>query len=173
MTPLDMIERCLRVIHEAFYHDKPVQIFYRDKRALTKAILRYGFVCDQMGWEFDSFTVTRNLIKTLTCIEPREVDYIPVFLEACIDTSVRQRADELNEQDKLQRLGISKARKSNHFVDRSSQSLDKVVGRIKDSILPDTVVVVEKPDTRIMAEMYRQLAARKPKKIPAKQMSLF
>ena len=174
MTPLDCIDRCLQIIQEQFYHDKPVQTFYRDKRNLTKAILRYGFVCDQTGWQFDSFFITRNLIKTLTRITAKDVDYIPAFLEACIDNSVRQRADELNEEDKLHRLGIAKARKSpGKFVDRRDQSIEKVVGRIKDSILPDTVVVVEKSDTEVLAAMYRELSKRKPKKVAAKQMSLF
>lgn len=174
MTPLDLIDRCLKVIYDQFYHERPVQVFYRDKKALTKACLRYAFVCDQMGWQFDSFFITKQLIKTLVGIEAKDVQYLPVFLEACIDNSVRQRADELNEKDKLHRLGIAKARKSHgQFADRGSQSLEKVVGRIKDSILPDTVVVVEKSDTEVLAAMYRELSKRKPKKTPVKQMSLF
>lgn len=173
MTPLDLIDRCLQVIHEQFYHDKPVSVFYRDKRNLTKAILRYGFVCDQMGWQFDSFFITKNLIRTLIRITAKDVEYLPAFLEACIDNSVRQLADELNEEDKLHRLGIAKARKSaGKFVDRRDQSLEKVVGRIKDSVLPDTVVVVEKSDTEVLAAMYKELSKRKPKKVPVKQMNL-
>lgn len=38
MTTSDAIQRCLTVIFEQFYSDKPAGLFYRDKRHLTKAI---------------------------------------------------------------------------------------------------------------------------------------
>jgi hypothetical protein len=56
--------------------------------------------------------------------------------------------------------------------DRYNQDLAKAKGRIQAAILPDTVVVVEKSDTEVMAALYRQLNQRRPKKAPVKQMAL-
>ena len=174
MEIMDCVDRCLKLIYEKWYYDKPVNLFHRDKKNLTKAILRYGYVCSQMGWAFDSHFVTKQLISTLVKINKEDISYIPVFLEACIDTSVRQRSEELNEQDKLQRLGLTKSSlPKGKFRDQREKSLEQVVGKIKDNLLPDSVVVVRQSDTEIMASMYRELSKKAPKKAPIKQMNLF
>ncbi len=158
MTPADTINRCLSVIREKWYLDKHERIFYRDKRMLTKAICRYGYACAERGWNFDSMFITKAIISVLVRIEQEDVEYVPVFIESVIDQHVRQRAEELNAQAKR---------------DRYNQDLAKAKGRIQAAVLPDSVVVVEKSDTEVMAALYRQLNQRKPtKKAPVKQMAL-
>lgn len=174
MNTMECVDRVLKLIYEKWYHDKDPGVFFRDKRNLTKAILRYGYVCTSMGWSFDAHFVTKQLIKTLVKINNEDITYVPVFLEACIDTAVRQKSEELNEQDKLQKLGLTKqALPKGKFKDQREQSLEKVVGKMKESILPDSVVIVKQSDTEIMATMYRELSKKAPKKQPVKQMSLF
>lgn len=173
MTPADAINRCLQVIRERFYHDQPERIFYRDKRALTKAILRYAYACHRMGWDFDAMTITQELLSTLIRIDASEVEYLPVFLEECIDRAVGMRAEKLGELDKLNKHQLTKRRKDQgKYEDRGEASIEKVIGRLRTTVLPDTVVVVEKSDTEVMALLYKELSKPKPKKAPVKQMSL-
>ncbi len=158
MTPADSINRCLQVIKEKWYDDKAERIFYRDKRNLTKAICRYGYVCSQRGWEFQAHEVTGAILNVLIRIDAKEAEYLPVFLEACIDRHVRQRSEEISEQAKA--LAYKK-------------SMAKAMGVMEKSIVPDSVRIIEKSDTEIMATMYRELNKKGPKKVPSKQLALF
>jgi hypothetical protein len=157
MTPADCINRCLTIIREKFYHDKPERIFFRDRTALTKAIARYGYACSQRGWEFDSVFVTRAVMATLVRIDDTDIQYLPVYLEQAIDRSVGQRAEELNAQDKR---------------NKRNREMTKALQRIQSSIIPDNQPVFEKSDTEILAQLYRQLNTRKPKKVAEKQLAL-
>ena len=158
MTPADTINRCLTVIREKWYLDKHERIFYRDKRMLTKAICRYGYVCSQRGWEFDCPYITKAIVTVLVRIDQEDIEYVPVFLESVIDQHVRQKSEELNAQAKR---------------DKYNNDLAKAQSRIRSSVLPGEVVIIEKSDTEIMAALYRQLNSRKPKAASVKQMALF
>ena len=157
MTPADCIGRCLTIIREKFYHDKPERLFFRDKTALMKAIARYGYSCTQRGWEFDSVFVTRAVIATLVRIDPSEVKYLPVYLEQAIDRSVGQRAEELNAQDKR---------------NKRNRDITKALHRVQQSVIPDDKPIFEKSDTEVLAALYKQLSVKKPKKAPEMQLSL-
>ena len=157
MTIHECIDRCLTIIREKFYHDKPERIFFRDRTALIKAISRYGYACTLRGWEFDAFFVTRSIIYTLTRISSEDIQYLPVYLEQAIDRSVGQRAEELNAQDKR---------------NKRNRDITKALQRVQQSVIPDNQPVFEKSDTEILAGLYKQLSVKKPKKAPEKQLSL-
>ena len=96
-----LIDHVLRKIAEAFYRDRP-QDFMRDKRALTKAIARYGVECHARGWDFHPETISTDICTLLIQIKQQKGDiaYLPVYLEGAVDRSIRLRADELSEKHK-------------------------------------------------------------------------
>lgn len=170
MTASDSIQRCLTVIYEQFYAEKPVSLFYRDRLQLTKAICRFGKSCRDMGWDFDAAFVTRHIVGLLVRIARKDFDHLPSYLESTIDASVRQKAEELGEADKLRKYTTTD--KGAYPEKRRQKAIDAVIGNLKESVLPDSVVVVEKSDTEVLASMWKHLNTRKPKKAPVKQLSL-
>lgn len=159
MTPSDAINRCLQVIYERWYADKSERLFFRDKRALTKAICRYAYVCNDRGWEFEAMELCKQILHVLVRLDGSKAEYLPVFLEACIDSHVRQRAEEIQEH----------ARKNAQRKFR-----EKAVDEIRKAVVPDSVVVVQKTATEVLAELYKDLSRRsKPERKSGKQMALF
>lgn len=139
---------------EKWYHDKE-RLFYRDKRSIMKAIARYGYVCHERGWTFDEFSLCQQLLRVLQKIDGSNATYLPVFLEAAIDSHVRQRAEEIKAQSEKER-----ARKT---LVKSYKSLERMV-------VPDQLIV-EKSATEVLAALYKDLSKKKPK-ANAKQLSL-
>lgn len=170
MTAADSIQRCLTVIFEQFYAGKPTSMFYRDKRQLTKAICRFGQSCTLMGWDFDANFITRHIVGLLVRISRTDFDHLPSYLESAIDSSVRQKAEELGEADKLRKFTTTD--KGRYPTKRGEQAIDAVIGNLKAAVLPDSVVVVKESDTAVMANLWKTLNKRGPKKAPVKQLSL-
>jgi hypothetical protein len=97
MNPVaDMISEVLRAIFNQFYADRP-RDYLRDERALTRAISRYGWECEQRGWHLETQFILRDLVKLLIEIKRTDADisYLPVYLEGAIKRHIGQRAEEL------------------------------------------------------------------------------
>lgn len=95
MTVPDLIEIVLQKVREQFYGDKPARDFARDRTALVRAVARYGFACHRNGWEFEAHQIAADLVKLLPQIKAPDHQWLPRYLENCIDRSIRQRAEGL------------------------------------------------------------------------------
>jgi hypothetical protein len=109
MTVDALIEIVLRQIRDDFYGQRDRE-YFRDQRALTKAIARYGFECNFRHWEFSTEDIRKELVKLLNSMRDKASDiaYLPTYLEGAIDRHIRFRADELNERGKDGRNIIGK-----------------------------------------------------------------
>lgn len=139
MTIPELIEAVLGSIRGQFYGDKPAREFLRDRPALMKAIARWGYVCAQRGWDFQSSFIARDLCLLLNEIKRQrvEIKYLPTYLHGAVDKRVRVRAEELQAAARL---------------------LAPKVNRSVAGIRP--VVVVERSDTEVLATLYRGLSAQ-------------
>lgn len=110
MTVAALIEIVRRKIREDFYSGRDRE-FFRDKRALTQAIARYGFECNQRGWEFSTDDICKALSAMLNKMRSKkgDIQYLPAYLQSAIDQHIREHADELNEAGKEGRNIINKA----------------------------------------------------------------
>lgn len=109
MTVAALIETVLRSIHRDFYGERPKD-FFRDRMALTKAIARYGFECNNRAWEFSTENIQKALLALLNKIRQSngDIQYLPTYLEAAVDRHIRERADELSQAGKEGRNIIAK-----------------------------------------------------------------
>lgn len=149
MTVPELIERVLVAVRDHFYGAKPPRDFVRDRTALIRAISRYGYACHQNGWEFEPAQIVADLLKLLPTIKPPEHQWLPRYLEACIDRSIRQRAEQLQQA----------ARKNARTANVASQALAKL------TVLPATVIVREPGSIELLDALHRDLkrgARRKP-----------
>jgi hypothetical protein len=103
-TVAELIELLLGAIRRDFYGDRH-QDFFRDKRALTKAIARYGVECHSRGWEFSVESIRNELLTLLQQIRDQKADvkYLPAYLEGAVDRHIRFCADDLAERNKMVR----------------------------------------------------------------------
>jgi hypothetical protein len=147
MTVSALITRCLSAIRAQFYESKPAS-YCRDERALTKAIARYGYACNERGWQFDELHVTRAIVDLLPKIKPPHTQYLPTYLESCIDRHVRQRAEELNEKNKATPNRLAIALKAAKGMADATEAVAAVAPRAPSA--------TEQLDT-----IYRDLARRK------------
>lgn len=101
MTVDELIVEVLNLVRNGFYADR-VREFKRDERQLTKAILRYGYECDQRGWNFDARHIFRELAAILQKIRTgaAEIEYLPVYLDGAVRRHIGQRAEELSAKAK-------------------------------------------------------------------------
>lgn len=145
MTPTDVIERCLTAIREQFYAETPAdaRAYSRDHGALVKAVCRYGAECDRRGWRFDEMSVTQAILKLLPQIKRPDHQWLPTYLENCIDRHVGQRSEELQAE----------ARKLEPRIAAAMQAA-------RTEALPGGVVVQPLCATEALALMHRELAAR-------------
>lgn len=97
MTVADLIAEVTTKIRNVFYADRPAREFLRDERAITRAIARYGYECDNRGWDFQVEFIRRDLLDLLRSMRDKSADikYLPVYLEGAVDRHVRTRAEEL------------------------------------------------------------------------------
>lgn len=151
MNVAQLIEHVLRKIAEAFYRDR-AQDFMRDKRALTKAIARYGVECHARGWDFHPETISTDICTLLKQIKQQKNDiaYLPVYLEGAVDRSIRLRADELSEKHK-----------------RIANIVAGTAGGLKPAAIrePTTVEIL----AALHADMKKQDRARKAAKLALKK----
>jgi hypothetical protein len=148
MTVADLIARCLSAIRSQFYEDQAPRNFHRDERALTKAIARYGYVCNERGWQFDELHVTRAIVDLLPKIKPPDRQYLPTYLENCIDRHVRQRAEELSAKAKATPNRLAIVLKAASAMATATEAAAVVTPRAPSA-------------TEQLDQIYRDLARRK------------
>lgn len=143
MTVPELIEDLLRRIRYTEWYHGRVREFARDRRALTKAISRYGYACKAKEWHFQPEDILRDILSVLRSIVETNADiaYFPVYLEGAIDKHIRQRAEELNER--------AKAAKSTPALTRKIVDAQQVV-----RILEPTAV-------ELLDKLYRDLKPRR------------
>lgn len=109
MSVDELITEVLNLVRNHFYADR-VREFKRDERALMKAILRYGYECNQRGWQFDVPFIFRELSELLQKIRTGNADiqYLPIYLDGAIKRHIGLRAEELSAKAKS--LPINTAR---------------------------------------------------------------
>jgi len=112
MTIPELIANVLGAIYRQLYADRPHD-FFRDKKALTGAITRYGYECHQRGWEFDVRFLLQELMKAVGACKKAKVNgWLPLYLEGVIDQHIREHAEELSAENKsmngLTRRALSK-----------------------------------------------------------------
>lgn len=134
-----MIWSVLSSIQKRFYADRDME-FWQQKRHLTKALLRYGHICNERGWEFDNEAIQAELMGILNKITREQFEYLPAYLHEAIGRHVTYRAEELSERAK---------------------ALPPKVTHLMDGLKP--VVLVVKSDVELAAALYRKLNQRKPK----------
>lgn len=133
----DVIDRCLGAIRVQFYEQHPARDFNRDYGYLKKAISRYGHQCEERGWELDEFTVLQNVLGLLRKLKAPDHQYLPTYLEACIDRHVGQRAEAIQEQHRalaprLQRLRDESAKSVNRDISAEAAATVRLAQLHKD-----------------------------------------
>ena len=147
MTIPELIAMVLLSIRNQFYDGSEpkwgARAFARDEKALTKAIARYGYACNERGWRFEAEAILKDLMGLLQEVKKRAADigYLPVYLQGAVDRHVGQRAEELSARAKAQKA--------------TPKLVEQAVGGVQ------AVVVVEKSGTEVLAEVYRDLAKQK------------
>lgn len=141
MTLSDSILALLDEVRVTFYADKSTRIYCRDERALLKSISRYGHECVRRGWFFDARAIKSELVTLLRSMAKTKAhpEYLPIYLEAAVDSHVRVRAEELSESAKRIAPKVSK-------IVRTTQGV---------------VAVVAPSDAEVLATVYRDLAKAK------------
>lgn len=110
MTVAELLTEVLAAIRNQLYADKPVAHWFRDKTALTKAISRYGYDCEQRGWEFDVPFIRTEIMSVVQSAKKRDaIAYLPTYLSEAIGRHVREHAEELNAKAKATRAVAAKA----------------------------------------------------------------
>lgn len=103
MTIPDLLTLTLARIHKQFYTGRQND-FFRDQRALVKAIARYGYECAQRNWHIEPRAIYQDIHKLLTSIAGRrtEFEYLPVYLDEAVRSHVNRRAEEISELSRSQ-----------------------------------------------------------------------
>jgi hypothetical protein len=142
MTVPELIDLVLGSISGQFYADH-VRSFLRDKRALTKAIARYGYECHQRGWEFDSKHILQAIMRLLQEIKrsDADIDYLPTYLDGAVKRHIGQRAEELSAKAKSVKPKVAQ-------IVRNTQAVQ---------------AIREPSATEILAAVYKDLKRYKPK----------
>lgn len=152
MTVDVLIETVLKQIWESFYAPKTRE-FCRDKRALMKAIARYGYHCEQRGWNVDpSFIAFEiGLVIEKSAKHKANIEYLPVYLDAALTRAIGQKAEELKA---------------------AAMMTNSTAARI---IRNTTVVqaVREPTSVEVLSMLYKSLNQPKPKAIKCSQGKLF
>lgn len=109
MTVADLITAVLDALRSQLYADAPAAHWFRDKTALTKAISRYGYACDQRGWQFDVPFLLKEIMGIVVVVKRQQITgYLPVYLSEAIDQHIREHAEELNTKAKAIRTVAEK-----------------------------------------------------------------
>lgn len=95
-----MLEAVLTIVRSKFYADRPND-YFSQRRDLMKAILKYAYICEQRGWDFDNHELATQIISVLQKVNRKEFTYIPAYLNEAITRHVNYRAEELNAKAKL------------------------------------------------------------------------
>jgi len=152
MTVPELIEDVLRRIQSTDWYHGRVREFARDRRALMKAVARYGYACNERGWHFQPHEILGDLVALLRDIVNKgaAIEYFPIYLEHAVDRHLRQRAEEYNERAK-------KAKQPEALSRKIIQGTEVV------RVLQPTAV-------ELLATLYGDLKKRKPKpaKVPRK-----
>lgn len=118
MSVDQLITEVLNSIRQHWYADR-VREYKRDERALMKAVLRYGYECNQRGWQFEAdfiFTELMTLLKKIRT-SGADIGYLPVYLDGAIKRHLGTRAEELSAKAKTIRVQTVKVVAGLHRVE--------------------------------------------------------
>lgn len=156
MNVPELISDVLRRIQSTDWYHGRVREFARDRNALQRAIARYGYACNERGWQFEPEEIHRDLVGLLRDIVNKGADirYFPIYLENAVDRHIRQRAEELNDRAKRAKRPAA------------------VTARVVSGT--EVVRVIEPTAVQLLDTLYRDLRARRKKapRTSAKQQSL-
>lgn len=101
LTLPQLINKLLIKLRYDYYREADEQ-WFRDKRAIIKAITTYGYECNQRGWLFNEEQISRELTTLFNKIANRrmEIKYLPSYLEVAIRNHIGSRAEELSQEAK-------------------------------------------------------------------------
>jgi len=91
--------------------------FAKDQNSLVKAIMRFGYVCHQRGWDFDAAEIVTPIMNVIRSVKDREKEiriYLPIYLERAIDMHVRMKAEEYNACAKSKKIVVSVVTRAIH-----------------------------------------------------------
>lgn len=150
MTIPQLIESTTRRIQKEFYACRE-HYFWRDYRALVKAISKYGYECEQRGWEIKPLAIYWDISRLLDSVRARraDIEYLPAYLEATVRSHVSMRAEEIQAR---------------------SQNTGRTVRLLVDGLQP--VAQVVSSDTELLAALHLSLFRRKSRAKPHKQLQL-
>jgi len=131
----NLLDNSMKVIYARFYRDLPIRIWMRDRNEIHKSLSRYGHECCKRGWDLPVNEISNDLLAVLRKMTPPDHQWLPKYLEACVDRHVRSRAEELSE---LAKRG----------------TVDRVVSNLKQSLVPGDVIVREKTPVEVLSDLY-------------------
>jgi hypothetical protein len=146
----ELVFRLTDKIHRDFYEGRSSE-FYRDYRALVKAVTKYGHECEQRGWEIQPDGIYRDIYTLLCKMRGRreEIEYLPAYLEGAVRSHVNYRAEEIQAR---------------------SMNTGRTVSIVMEGVKP--VARVEPSTTELVAALHNSLLKRKSPKTKQKQLSL-
>lgn len=130
-----LLDQAMKIIYARFYSRLNIRLWMRDRNDLTKSVARYGHECCKRGWDLSAEDISRDLLRVLNRVTPPDHQWLPKYLESCVDLHIRSRAEELS--------ALAKTR-----------SINRVVNSLKSSVVPAGVVVREKTPVEIMSDIY-------------------
>lgn len=152
MTIEAPIERTTRRIHKEFYAERDLR-FWQDFRPLVKAITKYGYECNQRGWEMQPHAIYWDISRLLDSMRKHkdDIEYLPAYLESTVRNHVGMRAEEIQ--------ALSNANRTS-----------RAVRVITDGVRP--VVEVISTDTQLLAALHASLLKHRSKAKPHRQLQL-
>lgn len=146
----ELVVKLTRQIQLDFYGGKPRE-FYKDYRALVKAITRYGYECQQRGWEPDADSIYKDIAGILMRARWRDkkIDYLPAYLQTAITQHVNTRAEEIQAR---------------------SASSGRTVSIVMDGMQP--VANVVSGDAELLAKIHTSIIRKKSERKAPQQLSL-
>jgi hypothetical protein len=93
-----LIQQVLSTVMKQFYHGRENH-FWRDKHALLKCIARYGYACNERGWQIEPGFILAEIGRVLESAAKHKasIEYLPAYLDAALTRAIGQRAEELSE----------------------------------------------------------------------------
>ena len=135
----DLIKLVLGAVRRDHYPDRPNE-YFRDERAITKAVASYGYHCADRGWHFEPREILREIMSVLVSMRGKRetIEYLPIYLAGAIKKHIGMKSEE--------------------FALRARDLKPKIQKIVNGTQI---TVVVEKSGAEVLAALYRDL--RKPR----------
>lgn len=132
----DFIREVVGNIGRQFYEHNG-RAFFRDQRALAKAVSRYGYECNARGWEFSAREVEQDILALLQEIKRSGAEFrnLPVYLEGAIARRIGQRSEEMASRADANASLFSKRKKGDRRKTvAAGTAAESIVGRLAGNI---------------------------------------